>query len=257
MACIAKITINGQEISLELDKKESPDSSLTIDTLLKALSSKKNTTQKDDFINLIRNKIFADITGPKPPTVQNLLSLKGLQGNTNLAFLSSEFGVTFPEGAEANVLLVNKLDIKGWNIKNRLLTTNGNELFIVTNNVDDVKSLAGFLNIRKSIIDGKANFSEDTEEYQNLQRCLEEVKKHNKKITSVNEMLLDYMYNKKEYNTIYFTDSKGNRIYALSFLQDIANIINDFSENKIYEDPFVSDISRAMYIITAIMLLQI
>ena len=120
-------------------------------------------------------------------------------GNCNIEFLQEEFPeITFPEGVDANILLIEDLKIGNKSIYGRIINSQGKELFIVKgskNDNEDIKKLADFLNVREAIKEQKFYFDESSPYYIQLNNILKVVPK----ITSIQELLLDFMYNKDSY----------------------------------------------------------
>ena len=86
----------------------------------------------------------------KPIKISDLVDLEGLKGNTDIEFLSNEFpDVNFPQGINANVLLVDNLKVGNQSIYGRVINSNGEEVFVIRGNTNDVQKLANFLFIRK------------------------------------------------------------------------------------------------------------
>ena len=168
MSCIAIFKVGDKEISLDLET--GPDSPLTDQEILEILT--KNPEKRQELCSLIQNKLYKQNT-IEPIKVSDLTSLSGLKGNTDVEFLINEFpDVSFPQGINANVLLVNNLKVGNQSIYGRVINSNGEELFVIRGNNKDVQKLANFLFIRKQMQDQSFIFNEDSAYQKDLESCL-------------------------------------------------------------------------------------
>lgn len=178
-----------------------------------------------------------------------------LIGNCGIEFLRSKFPkVKFPEGVEANVLLLNNLQPLASDTpisKGRIIQPNGQELFIISGQESnnkigppDVIKLANYLIVRQQIEDSSFIFSETSEYYKTLQKCLEARNKRKTKVKNIEDMILDFINNKSEYATLYFKDDNDTQQNVYNTLQKISNIILKYSDRKTYNDPVVNIINQ-------------
>lgn len=232
--CIITVKVNGEELKLNLN--DSSPSVLIDESFIQALKEDPEALNK--IVEGIRaQSINSGLRNIKLKDLQQ----KGIQANCSLQYLreSPEFSdIQFPEG-NANVLLVNKLSIGGKPIYGRTIDSNGEEVFIVKGTKEDVQKLANFLKIRNTIRDYGLNISEESPYYQELNEILQEGKQKNPDISSIEDMLVDYVSNKKTYSGIFLKNGKSAIQVAESFLRNLRNydIPNDF------EDPFVTDLN--------------
>lgn len=232
--CIITVKVNGEELKLNLN--DSSPSVLIDESFIQALREDPEALNK--IVEGIRaQSINSGLRSIKLKDLQQ----EGIQANCSLQYLreSPEFSdIQFPEG-NANILLVNKLSIGGKPIYGRTIDSNGEEVFIVKGTKEDVQKLANFLKIRNTIRDYGLNISEESPHYQELNEILQESKQKNPDISSIEDMLVDYVSNKKAYSGIFLKNGKSAIQVAESFLRNLRNydIPNDF------EDPFVTDLN--------------
>lgn len=232
--CIITVKVNGEELKLNLN--DSSPSVLIDESFIQALREDPEALNK--IVEGIRaQSINSGLRSIKLKDLQQ----EGIQANCTLQYLreSPEFGeIQFPDG-NANILLVNKLSIGGKPIYGRTINSNGEEVFIVKGTKEDVQKLSNFLKIRNTIRDYGLNISEESPYYQELNEILQESKQKNQEIGSLEDMLVDYVSNKKAYSGIFLKSGKSAIQVAESFLRNLRNydIPND------YEDPFVTDLN--------------
>lgn len=232
--CIITVKVNGEELKLNLN--DSSPSVLIDGSFIQALREDPEALNK--IVEGIRaQSINSGLRSVKLKDLQQ----EGIQANCSLQYLreSPEFSdIQFPEG-NANILLVNKLSIGGKPIYGRTIDSNGEEVFIVKGTKEDVQKLANFLKIRNTIRDYGLNISEESPYYQELNEILQESKQKNPDVSSIEDMLVDYVSNKKAYSGIFLKSGKSAIQVAESFLRNLRNydIPNDF------EDPFVTDLN--------------
>lgn len=240
MNCIATFKVGDVEISLDLET--GPDSSLTDQEILEILT--KNPAKRQELCNLIQNKLYKRNT-IDPISISDLTSLSGLKGNTDIEFLSNEFpDVNFPQGIDANVLLIDNLRIGSQNMQGRVINSNGEELFIVKGTASDVQKLANFLFIRKQIQDQSFIFDENSIYYKDLSSCLKARNARKPPVDSVYDLILDFIYNRRKYDSLYFTNQKGEQESVYAYLSRINNVILQYSDRTVFSDPFVNAINQ-------------
>lgn len=237
MKCKLTFEVNGEEISLDIDS--SPDSPLVDQGTIDILN--QNEDQKKALCELIHNKLYKSGT-IAPITVKEVTSKKGLMGNCSLDFLRSEFPeISFPDGVDANILLINNLRVGNDTIYGRIINSQGKELFIVRGSREDdgdIKKLANFLKTREAIEEQVFNFDQSSPYYTQLQEIL----KLTPNVHTIQELLLDFMYKADSYRKLYYTDN-GKQISVYNKLQEITNIINNYTNRVQYEDEFVNTIN--------------
>lgn len=254
MNCKVTFTVNGEEISLDLETDL--DSPLTDQDIIKVLSD--NPDQRQTLCDMIHSRLYNQ-SGIEPVTVNDLIGKsederkrkKGLLGNCGVGYLMEQFhDIEFPEGVEANVLLVDNLKVGNQSIYGRIINSNGKELFIVTGQTDkngkarDIAKLADFLRVRQQLETQSFHFAEDSFYYKNLQKILTERNKKKDKIDNLFDLMLDFIYNKDNYQSMYITNENGERESAYNILQKVNNAIMQYSGRVEYSDGFVNTINQ-------------
>lgn len=240
MSCVAIFKVGDKKISLDLET--GPDSPLTDQEILEVLT--KNLEKRQEICSLIQNKLYKQGT-IEPIKVSDVISLKGLKGNTDIEFLASEFPeVDFPQGINANILLVDNLKIGNKNIYGRVINSMGEELFVIRGDNKDVQKLANFLFIRKQMEDQSFIFDEDSAYQKDLEACLKERNKNKPTLNTTFDLILDFIYNRKKYDSLYFTNSKGQKESVYAYLSRVNNVILQYSDRVVFSDPFVNTINQ-------------
>lgn len=240
MNCKVTFTVNGEEISLDLETDL--DSPLTDQDIIKVLTD--NPEQRQALCDMIHNKLYTQST-ISPVTITELTSKEGLLGNCGVGYLTEQFpNISFPDGVDANILLVNNLQIGKQNIYGRVINSNGREIFIVKGTSEDVSKLADFLRVRQQLQEQSFNFSEDSFYYKNLQKILTERNKKKDKVADIFELMLDFIYNKADYQSMYVTNEQGEKESAYNILSKINNTIMQYSGRVEYSDNFVNTINQ-------------
>lgn len=240
MNCKVTFTVNGEEISLDLETDL--DSPLTDQDIIKVLTD--NPEQRQALCDMIHNKLYTQST-ISPVTITELTSKEGLLGNCGIGYLTEQFpNISFPDGVDANILLVNNLQIGKQNIYGRVINSNGREVFIVKGTSEDVSKLADFLRVRQQLQEQSFNFSEDSFYYKNLQKILTERNKKKDKVADIFELMLDFIYNKADYQSMYVTNEQGEKESAYNILSKINNTIMQYSGRVEYSDNFVNTINQ-------------
>ena len=230
--CVITVNVNGQELKMNL--KDSSPSVLIDESFIQAL--KDNPDVLNAMIDGIKNESIN--TGLNKISLKDLQK-EGIQANCTLSYLreSPEFSdIYFPEG-NANILLVNKLVLGGKSIYGRSINSNGEEVFIVKGNKNDVQKLSNFLKIRNTIRDYGLNISEDSPYYQDLKEMLQVIKNKKEDVNNIEDMLIDYVSNKKDYSGIFLKSGKSGIQVAESFLRNL----RDYDVPNSFEDQFVTD----------------
>lgn len=252
MNCTITFSVNGEELSLDLETDL--DSPLTDQDIIKVLSN--NPDQRQALCDVIHNKLYNQ-SSIDQVTINSLIGKdnknrkEGLLGNCGIGYLIEQFpNIEFPEGVEANILLVNNLKIGKQNIYGRVINSNGKELFIVTGSTDkngrarDVEQLAEFLRVRQQLEQQSFHFSEESAYYKNLQAVFTERNKNKDKVSDLFDLMLDFIHNKEKYNSMYVTNEKGEKESAYNILQNINNVIRQYSNRVQYSDNFVNTINQ-------------
>lgn len=246
MNCKVTFTVNGEEISLDLET--GLDSPLTDQDIIKVL--RDNPEQRQALCDIIHTKLYNQ-SSIGEVTVESLTSKKGLLGNCGVGYLMEQFSdIEFPTGVEANVLLVDNLKIGNQSIYGRVINSDGKEIFVVSGKKDkngkaaDVAKLANFLTVRQLLETQSFRFSEKSPEYENLQKILTERNKKKDKVEDVFELMLDFMYNKDKYQSMYITTKEGAKESVYNILQKLVNTIKKYGGRVEYSDDFVNTINQ-------------
>lgn len=237
--CIITININNKNLKVNLEN--SSPSVLFDEDFVNALKEKPEIVKE-----LVENLRELSInTGKSAVTLTDLLE-EGIQANCTLQYLRENpkySEIAFPDG-NANILLVKNLVLGGQHISGRIITSNGEEVFVTNGRTDDIKKLTSFLKVRNKIRDQGVNLSEDSPHYPVLTEILElKNKKLKNKLGSIEDLLLDYIYNKKDYTALSVKDGRNVSTVLGPFLSNIMN----WETPIIFEDPFITEINYSIY----------
>lgn len=229
--CIVTINVNGKDLKVNL-KNSSP--SIFIDEdLINALS----TDQINTIVDGIR--IQSINTGLKSVKLKDLQK-DGIQANCSLQYLRDNpkyWRIQFPEG-NANILLIKNLVLGGKPISGRIINSNGEEIFITNGTEDDIEKLSNFLKIRNSIRNYGLNLSDESPYYTDLNEL-----KELKKLSSIEDVLLDYLDNKKKYLGIGLKSGQS----ALVVLESVTRGIKNWNIPNIFDDQFITNVNWSIY----------
>lgn len=150
--------------------------------------------------------------------------------------------IKFPEQdlSKYKILFVNKLSSYGSNIKFKK-SANGEIIYVVDNNIHNVKKLARHLKILESIENGVLNkFDKDSEEIKILNKILSISKdKFPKQVFDIKSLLIHFINNKSKYNNIIIEGEQASYL-----LNQIIPTIEDifYKRNNSYKNPIVKNI---------------
>jgi hypothetical protein len=227
--CIITLTINGEEREITVD---SSPSTLIDKSVIEALS--KNPEILKDLVSDLKTKLNSQ-DKVKPITVKDILK-EGVLANCTLNYLrnSPEYCyLKFPDG-NANILLVDNLKIKGIPISGRIIKNNDEEIYVVKNNEEDLQRFANYLK-EKNTIEAGVSVTEDSIYYPELIDILGKRKKGrggNKNLESIEDMLLDYINNKKAFTKIFLDNGKS----AIQVLEKFLRNLKDYNTPVEYND---------------------
>lgn len=231
--CIITLTINGEEREITVD---SSPSTLIDKSVIEALS--KNPEILKDLISDLKTKLNSQ-DKVKSIAVKDILK-EGVLANCTLNYLrnSPEYCyLKFPDG-NANILLVDNLKIKGIPISGRIIKSNDEEIYVVKNNEEDLQRFANYLK-EKNTIEAGVSITEDSIYYPELIDILGKRKKGrggNKNLESIEDMLLDYINNKKAFTKIFLDNGKS----AIQVLEKFLRNLKDYDTPVEYNDQFVT-----------------
>lgn len=230
--CIVYLNINGERLELSL---EDSDPSVLIDnSIVRALN--ENSEALDTLVENLR--LLGNSTDIKP------VELKDIQKEGVLANCTTEFIRTLPQYADirfpdvnANILLVDNLKIGGVDIHGRTVNANGEEIIIVKNTHSDIMKLANYLAIKDAIQQG-AILDESSQYYPKLKELYNK-KKRKKSINKVEDIILDYMQDKKGYSSLTFSDGSS----VIQFMEKLSRSLQNYSLPKEYNSPIVTELN--------------
>lgn len=229
--CIVTFTINGEEKELSV---ESSPSSVVDESIIEAI--KNNPDIKRDIINEIKRQL--NDTSIKSIKVRDI-NQKGILANCNLNYLRHIPGnekYNFPDG-NANILLVDNLKLEGVPINKRIVKDNGEEVYIIKNDEYDLYRLSNYLKIKNTIEQG-GQISEDSQSYKDLKEIAD-----SKGLSNVEDLILDYISDKKGYSGVFNKDGKSAIQVLESFLRDLRN----YNTPTEFNTPVVTAINYAKW----------
>lgn len=235
MICKITFTVNGQsrELSLETDSA----SPLTDQDIITVLQN------NPEYCAELSEQIKQAVTQTNKKTnvtIKQLQDITGLIGNCDLEYLRNQPAfseIEFPP-VEASILLLDNLNIGKKNIYGRIIPSQGKELFVVRNDEDDVKRLANFLNVRYQIQQLGLNLDENSKWYKPLQEIL----KKREGIKTLDELIIDFNYNKSAYRDIY-VNNNGKQESAINILTNFVRTVRDWSLPTSYDDSFINEVN--------------
>ena len=229
--CIVTFIINGEEKELLV---ESSPSSVVDESIIEAI--KNNPDIKRDIINEVKKQL--NDTSIKSIKISDI-NKKGILANCNLNYLRHLPGneeYDFPDG-NANILLIDNLKLEGVPINKRVIKDNGEEVYIVRNTKDDLYRLSNYLKI-KNTIEQDGQISEDSKEYKELKEIA-----NAKNIATVEDLILDYISNKKEYSGIILKNGKS----AIQILESFIRNLRNYNTPIEFDTPVVTAINYAKW----------
>lgn len=233
MNCTITLTINGEQKEMSV---EGSPSTLIDESVVNALSQNPEILQ--GLLEDLRIKLNSQDT-IKPVTLKNIVT-EGILANCSLNYLrnSPEYShLKFPDG-NANILLVDNLKLNGKPISGRVVKNNDEEIYVVKNTPEDLQRFAYYLKEKNTIASGVA-VSEDSSYYPELSEILNKRKKGrgaNKSLTSIEDMLLEYIDNKKAFTNIFLENGKS----AIQVIEKFMRNLKDYDTPNEYNDQFVT-----------------
>ena len=231
--CIITLTINGEEREIKID---SSPSTLIDESVIKALS--ENPEILKDLVSDLKTKLNSQ-DKIKPIAIKDILK-EGVLANCTLNYLreSPEYCyLKFPDG-NANILLVDNLKIRGVPISGRVIKQNGEEIYVVKNDKDDLQKFAYYLK-EKNTIKAGVSITEDSNYYAELLEVFNKRKKGrggNKNLENIEDMLLDYIDNKNAFTKIFLDNGKS----AIQVLEKFLRNLKNYDTPIEYDDPFIT-----------------
>lgn len=183
MYCVFTFKINGENpifISLETDNGEMVLNNDVVTVL------KDNPDKAKKIFELIENKLNGTIT---PVSYEDFIKEKSLIANSSVSSLRKNYPNLFPDGIEANVLLVNNIRVERQNISGRCINSNGEEIFVIENRDSDINKFANYLRTRENIKNSSLKIEDD-----DIKQLLKEMK-----FKDIKSLLLDFIDNESKY----------------------------------------------------------
>ena len=235
MICKITFTVNGKnkELSLETDSA----SPLTDQDIIKVL---KDDPEYCKQLSEQLRQASIQAAKIKSLSISDLKTKEGLIGNCDLEFLKNQpdfAAISFPP-VNANILLLDNINVKKKNVYGRKINSQGQELFIIKNDVEDVKKLATFLNIRNQINEIGLTINEDSKWF----KPLNEILKLREGIYNIPDLILDFIYNQSEYRKLYIIDDEKQKS-AIGILNKVLQTIKDWTMPTAFEDSIVNEIN--------------
>ena len=232
--CILTIKVNDKELQLPFEGEATSSLDEDVITALKGASWEDIKSLVDN----IREK--SNKLGNATIKLKDLQD--GIIANCSLNDFRNDpnyVDITFPE-IDVKILQINNLSVDGQPVFGRVLTTNGEEVFVSDGSSDDIKRICTFLNVREKL--KEIDIAEDNPLYKPLTQIIDKAKENKKitKVNSINDLLLHYLEHKSLYNTIMIEGES-----AKSILDRVLNQVRNFSEPVQYSDVFISNMSRA------------
>ena len=251
MACTIKITVQDKtwEITSEL---LSPESQILSEEFIQALNGEHTIVDSEgkfatwnDIKNYIVQVSQNKLKKTKPINPKTLLTSKGLMGNCTIAFLKEKYAdqeIDW-EGIDDNIeiLLLNTLPSKTYpkgHVYYNSVQEDGSEkikeLFIIRDNLYQVKQLTNYLRLTK-IIDGLI-FDKEDEDILNAIKSEYNKTNRNNSVKSIQELLKRYLLYESEFSKLTYGESKSAKVYLETYLRDINNVVRRIQ----YEDEYVN-----------------
>lgn len=232
--CILTIKVNDKELQLPFEGEATSSLDEDVITALKEASWEDIKSLVDN----IREK--SNKLGNATIKLKDLQD--GIIANCSLNDFRNDpnyVDITFPE-IDVKILQINNLSVDGQPVFGRVLTTNGEEVFVSDGSSDDIKRICTFLNVREKL--KEIDIAEDNPLYKPLTQIVDKAKENKKitKVNSINDLLLHYLEHKSLYNNIMVEGES-----AKSILDRVLNQVRNFSEPVQYSDIFISNMSRA------------
>lgn len=219
-----------KEVKLQIDN-QNDDHKINAEDIIKAINNDTN----NNLYNAIYEASQAGLY--KPVKYKDIIgsgdSKAILRPNATTAFLFQEFGIQFDdEYKDVDILLINNLTIGKQNIRDRVITQDGREIFVISGKRDkdgvprDIVKLRSFLKVRYLI---NNDFDSKIDQNSDLYKKLDVLKTESRS-QSIKEMLLDYIYDRRKYDKYIIT--YGEKSYnGSTILKEALNKI-DISQYK-------------------------
>lgn len=232
--CILTIKVNDKELQLPFEGEATSSLDEDVITALKEASWEDIKSLVDN-IREKSNKLgnaTIKLKDLQDGIIANC-SLNDFRNDPNYA------DIIFPE-IDVKILQINNLSVDGQPVFGRVLTTNGEEVFVSDGSSEDMKRICTFLNVREKL--KEIYIAEDNPLYKPLTQIVDKAKENKKitKVNSINDLLLHYLEHKSLYNNIMIEGES-----AKSILDRVLNQVRNFSEPVQYSDVFISNMSRA------------
>lgn len=194
----------------------------------------KKSGKWGDILKVLENKMRNKVGKYEILDFKKLTTDKGLLGNCNIQYLQDNTNYEFPEGLDANILLLDNLKIGGSSQFGRIIKSDGTELFVL--NEFGLGQFANFMNLRQILNQRSDLFSNNSLEYKIFQAI-------NSKKT-INEIIEEFSIDSNLYNKKYVT-VEGSVYNVSNFLTRIINDLLNITNRTVYKDNFTNDINQS------------
>lgn len=247
--CIINIKVGGESIEVEVDSSKLPTSLTELKTLF-------NKEKWEDLVN----KIDSTLKNRKKinrPELKKIRESSHLIPNTTIGALMhmipnpdpEDPTLHYPEDTEQfnisdkKILFVNSYKTEKGQLNYGLYKNrNGEEIIIVDR--ANLPSVIRYLQTMKAIKADHVLKNISPEIMGELRKILKEVKKEISEVSSVEEMLVNFLQNRNKYRSLIYTDNQGNNKSIKAYLDDIVGNIFNISSRKNYADVTVNNISH-------------
>lgn len=240
--CKINIKVGEESIELTVDSSQLPNSLQEFRQLFKD-KDWKNLVDKIDNTLKSRKKIGK-------PSLSTIQKQSHIIPNTTIGALTNKFtDIKFPEDSDQynisdqKVLFVNSYSTTKGELKYGLFKNpNGEQIIIVDRN--NIQAVANYLMTMKSLRADHIlkNIDKDTMKDE-LQPMLQEVKKHISNVSSIEDMLINFLQNRSKYRDIN-VELDGQIINTYAYLDELVGNLLNISSRRSYNDPTINNISH-------------
>lgn len=244
MKCTITLQVGGESIQIQVDSSRLPNSLSELKEILgqerwKTLVDKIDTTLKE------RKKI-------NKPDLEEIKKSGHIIPNTTMGAIINRYpNISFPEDtdqyniSDIKVLFVQSYKTQKGELQYGLFTNkNGEQIFIVDEY--NLESVAKYLQTMKSLKSDHILRNIDPEIMKNeLVPLLKECKNHISGLSSVEDMLINFLQNRSKYTNITF-QIKDDIISAYAYLDELTGNLFKISHRRSYNDSTINNISHSL-----------
>lgn len=210
------------------------DGALSPNIDLDTIQILKNSNKWESILKLLENKIRNKVGRYEMVEFKDLTTTKGLLGNCNIQYLQDNSEYEFPEGLDANILLLENLKIGGSRQFGRIIKSDGTELFVL--NDFGIRHFSNFMNLRQILNTRENLLATDSVEYKVLKAIAKD--------KTINEVIEDFSMNEGNYAKKHVTVD-GNTYNVHNFLTKLVNDLLNITNRRVYNDRFTDDINHS------------